>query len=136
MVRPAACLLTLLLVAHPASAAPSLVGSWFGAGQPWDKGAMYLDHMLANGDFRAHHRFCFKGKNHDQLEEGTWVLNGASLTIKINIVNGQFNPRIDDYRLVSVDAGKESYIYIPLNFVYTAKRVDAKFQMPSCDAVS
>ncbi len=127
---------TLTAQAAPVTAASAVVGQWFGYGQPWDKSAMYLDSMEPGGRFHAHHRFCVKGKSNDQYEEGSWSVERDILTIRIATVNGQFNPRVDDYKLLAVTAREERYIYIPMNFPYSAKRVDARFQMPACDLVS
>jgi hypothetical protein len=75
-------------------------------------------------------------RSNDQYEEGAWSVDKDILTIRVATVNGQFNPRVDDYKLLSVNAKEERYTYIPMNFGYSAKRVDAKFQMPACDLVS
>jgi hypothetical protein len=127
---------SLLLAATQAFAAPPLVGTWFGQGQPQDKGAMYIDRMEAGGAFHAHHRFCRNGKPSDTFVDGTWSVKGDIMTIQIATVDGQPNPRTDEYRVLSVDAGRERYVYLPLNFPYTAKKVGADFAMPSCELVS
>jgi hypothetical protein len=136
MRRLAACLVILLLAASPAFAAPFPVGRWFGSGQPYDKSAMYLDQMLANGDYHGHFRRCVQGKAQDQLEIGTWSLVGNSLTIRIATVNGQLQRRVDSYRIVSHDAQTQSYVYLPLNFPYTSRLVAGDFQMPGCELIS
>lgn len=131
------CVLALLAaMALPAQATPPLAGTWFGYGQPWDKSAMYVDTMRPDGTFHAHHRFCLKGKSNDQYEDGLWAFDKGILTIHVQTVNGKFEPRVDDYKIVSVNAKEERYIYLAMNFPYSAKRVDAKFQMPNCDLVS
>ena len=61
----------MCLAAIPASAAPSLVGIWFGQGQPGDKQSMYLDHFLANGELHSQFRDCRNGKHIDSTEDGT-----------------------------------------------------------------
>lgn len=134
MIRLAVAL--LVLVALPAHAASPLVGTWFGYGQPWDKNAMYIDTMRPDGSFHAHHRFCVKGKSQDQYEDGVWSIEKNMLTVHVQTVNGQFEPRVDDYKIVSVNAQEEHYVYMALNFPYSAKRVDTRFQMPNCDLVS
>jgi hypothetical protein len=127
----------LVLAALPArAAAPPLVGTWFGYGQPWNKSAMYLDTMEPNGRFHAHHRYCIKGKANDQYEQGAWSLQKDMLTIRIETVNGQFQPRVDDYKLLSVTPKQQHYIYIPMNFGYTSQRVAPDYKMPGCDLVS
>jgi len=126
----------LVLAALPARAAPPLAGTWFGYGQPWNKSAMYLDTMEPNGRFHAHHRFCLKGKANDQYEQGAWSLQKDMLTIRIETVNGRFQPRVDDYKLLSVTPKQQHYVYIPMNFAYTSQRVAPDYKMPDCDLVS
>lgn len=129
-------LAVLLLGVLPARAASPLIGTWFGYGQPWDKSAMYLDTMEPNGRFHAHHRYCLKGKAHDQYEQGAWSVQQNQLTIRIETVDGQFQPRVDDYKLLSVTPKEQHYVYIPMNFGYTSQRVAPGYKMPNCDLVS
>jgi hypothetical protein len=127
----------LLLMALPASAAPPwLAGTWFGTGQPGDRSEMFLDTMGANGQFRAHHRWCRKGKPVDQFQVGTWTLKGDLLTINVATVNGKPSPQSDPYRILSHDAHSQKYIYLPINFAYTSSRVANGFDMPSCELTS
>lgn len=128
----------LVILAAPTSAfaAPSLSGIWFGHGQPGDQLAMYLDQLRPNGDFLVHHRTCIKGKTLDQFAAGRWSVAGDMLTINIQVVNGQSEPRTDVYRTQSVDAKTWRYTYLATNFAYSAQRVTDTFKMPSCDLVS
>ncbi len=127
----------LLLMALPANAAPPwLAGTWFGTGQPGDRSEMFLDTMGANGQFRAHHRWCRKGKPVDQFQAGTWSLKGDLLTINVATVNGKPSPQSDPYRILSHDAHSQKYVYLPINFAYTSSRVAANFDMPSCELTS
>ncbi len=134
--RAAAFLAALLLASWPAAAAPFLVGSWFGTGQPRDRSEMFLAHMLANGDFRAQFRTCIKGKMHDSFQTGSWNLTDDSLIITIVAVDGLFNPRNDAYKILSHDDSTQTYRYVPTGFVYKSGRVRANFQMPDCGLVS
>ncbi len=133
MRRLAVC---LLLLVSPAIAAPSLPGYWFGTSQPGDKSAMYIDHMLPNGEIHSRFRTCIKGKPQDDAEEGNWSLAGDILTVGVITHDGLFMPRTDVYRITASTADSFSEIYLRLNFPYHSRRVDAKFQMPSCDMVS
>jgi hypothetical protein len=135
MRRLLACLVMLAAPA-PAFAAPTMAGIWFGHGQPGDQLAMYLDQLRPNGDFLVHHRTCIKGKTLDQFASGRWSVAGDMLTINIQMVNGQSEPRSDVYRTQSVDAKTWRYTYLPTNFSYSARRVAENFKMPSCDLVS
>ena len=134
MIRLAACL--AMLLPSTALAAPGMAGNWFGYGQPEDKGAMYLDRMTPDGNFRVHHRTCIKGKAFDQHAAGRWSQSGNNFTINIQTVDGLPSPRTDVYRIVSMDAKSQRYIYLRTNFAYDARRVPDSFKMPPCDLVS
>ena len=135
MRRLAACLICCA-TALPASAAPSLVGTWFGQGQPNDKQSMYLDHFLANGQLHSQFRDCRNGKAFDSSEDGAWSVKGDILTINVARHDGVPAPRTDVYRLTSVTATRFKDIYLPLNFPFDEHRVDDKFVMPDCQLVS
>jgi len=47
-----------------------------------------------------------------------------------------FLPRTDLYKTLSHDAKKWSYRYLADGYVFTAVRVDGKFQIPSCEGIS
>ena len=97
---------------------------------------MYIDYFEPDGIFHNHHRSCQQGKADDLVETGRWSLKGDALTVQIDTDNGKPSPRVDDYRALSVDAKTQRYIFLTTNFQYTAKRVDAKFEMPPCDLTS
>ncbi|HKU53872.1 MAG TPA: hypothetical protein VJP60_00795 [Rhizomicrobium sp.] len=124
------------LVILPASAAPSLVGIWFGQGQPGDKQSMYLDHFLGNGELHSQFRDCRNGKPYDSTEDGTWSVKGDILTVNVARHDGMPAPRTDVYRLTSVTAKRFRDVYLPLNFPFDERRVDEKFVMPDCQLVS
>ena len=128
------CFLAALTI--PAWAAPALVGTWFGQGQPGDKQSMYLDRLTADGQIHSRFRDCRGGKPIDSTEDGTWSLSGNMLTIQINFHNGQLMPRTDFYRLESANPGDFKITYLPINFLFDERRVDDKFEMPSCQLVS
>jgi len=128
--------LFLCLVPLPASAAPSLVGTFFGYGQPDSKDSMYLDHFLPNGQLHSQFRDCIKGKPIDSTEDGNWKVTGNVLTIRIAHHNGRSMPRTDVYRLVSLTPQGFKDVYIPLNFPFDERRVEDSFTMPGCQLVS
>jgi hypothetical protein len=109
----------LLACSAPAAAAPPLAGTWFGTGQPEDKGGMYIDHMLPNGEIHSNFLICNKGKPQDDTEDGNWSVSGDILTISVISHNGQFSPRVDTYRIVSVDGRQLSEIFLRFNFAYS-----------------
>jgi hypothetical protein len=129
-------LMTLPALALPVQSPSWIAGFWFGQGQPNDKSEMWIAHMGADGSFHAQFRACRKGKASDTTNDGNWRLNGDMETIQIQTVGGQYFPRTDYYAILSHDGKSQSYRYLATGFVYTSKRVDAKFQMPACDLVS
>ena len=128
----------LLLTVLPAQAATfPVAGDWFGTGQPNDRSEMYIDHFSADGGFHNQHRWCRQGKVAQEVREtGRWSVAGNILKIDIATVNGQPEPRTDTYKLLAVDAKIQSYVVLPSNFPYKAHKMDAKFEMPSCDLSS
>ena len=116
-------------------AAPFLVGSWFGIGQPDDRAAMWIAHKGADGGFAAQFRSCVKGKPLDEFETGHWRLEGDTETINIQTVNGMA-AQDDAYKILSHDGQRQVYRYLRDGFVFTSHRVDEKFEMPSCEAIS
>ncbi len=117
-------------------AAPFLIGSWFGTGQPDDKAAMWIAHMGANGAFAAQFRSCVKGHELDEIETGHWRLDGDTETIHIETVNGASWSQDDTYKIMSHDGQSQVYRYLRDGFVFTSHRVDAKYEMPSCETIS
>lgn len=135
--RIGAVLLALLLPATPAlAAAASLLGNWFGTGQPDDRSEMYIDHFLPGGVFRAEHRWCRQGKALDHSQTGNWSLAGDTLTIHVEMEGDMRVGRDDVYRIVSLDARQQTSVYLPLNFSYKDHRVADGFKMPECDLTS
>jgi len=124
------------LMALPASAAPSLVGIWFGQGQPYDKRSMYIDRFMANGKYRSEFRDCHKDGADDSYEDGTWSVKGDILTINVERHDGVAAPRSETYRLTLVTPTRFKDVYLPLNFPFDEHRVDEKFVMPDCHLVS
>jgi hypothetical protein len=122
--------------AAPSDAAPSLAGTWFGQGQPGDKASMYLDHFMADGRLHSRFRDCRNGKAVNSEEDGTWSISGNLLTIQVNFHNGALAPRTDVYTLDGVTAKAIRITYLLLKFPYDERRVDDKFEMPSCQLVS
>ena len=117
-------------------AAPFLIGSWFGTGQPDDKAAMWIAHMGAGGAFAAQFRSCVKGHEFDEVETGRWRLDGDTETIDVQTVNGAAWSQEDTYKILSHDSQSQVYRYLRDGFVFTSHRVDDKFEMPSCEAIS
>ena len=117
-------------------AAPFLVGAWFGQGQPDDKGEMWLAHNAPDGSFQVQFRSCRKGQALDQIETGRWSLNGDTETLQVLTVNGAPLAQKELYKVLSHDGAKQVYRYDVTGFVYTSRRVDDKFELPSCETIS
>jgi hypothetical protein len=121
---------------HIVLATPFLLGTWFGTGQPNDKAAMWIAYMKPSGVFAAHFRSCVKGQEYDEMETGRWRLEGDLETITIQTVNGKPFSREDSYKILSHDDRRQVYRYLADGFVFTSHRVNEKFEMPSCEAIS
>lgn len=128
----------LLLFSVPALAAehPSyLTGHWFGQGEPHDKSEMWLAHASPNGDFAVQFRACRKGKGSDLFQKGKWWFQDGIETVQITQSGGQIMFNETPYKILSHDGKSQTYS-MPSGFVFRSKRVDAKFEMPSCELVS
>jgi hypothetical protein len=125
-----------VLIASPACAQPTMVGTWFGQGQPDSKESMYIDRMRADGGWRGEYRTCIKGKSSDQVQEGSWALKGDTLILKVEFVDGRRAPRVDNYKMIARTATTQKYISQSFNFPYTPKKMADDFQMPSCELTS
>ena len=92
--------------------------------------------MLPNGDFRAEFRSCVKGKATDEWQTGHWSLDKDVETIILGTVNGMPFVQTDLYKILFQDGKRQTYRYLGNGFVYNSRRVDDKFQMPSCESIS
>jgi hypothetical protein len=117
-------------------AAPFLVGAWFGQGQPNDKSEMWLARNAPDGTFQVQFRACSKGKALDQMETGRWSLAGDTETLEVLSVNGAPMAQKEIYKILSQDGAKQVYRYQATGFVYSSRRVDGNFEMPSCETIS
>jgi len=130
--------LLLLLSSAPVAAVehPSyLAGYWFGQGEPHDKSEMWLAHASPNGDFAVQFRACRKGKASDLFQKGKWWFQDGIETVQITQSGGQIMLNETPYKILSHDGKSQTYS-MPSGFVFSSKRVDAKFVMPACDLVS
>jgi hypothetical protein len=125
-------LMPILALAAPASAASYMVGTWFGHGQPEDEESMYIDRMRADGSWRGEYRTCIKGNALDQIQEGHWTLQGDTLSLRVDTVNGVRSSRTDLYRMLGHTATTQKYLSLGANYLYTPTREPDDFQMPSC----
>ena len=117
-------------------AAPFLIGAWFGQGQPDNKGEMWLARNFPDGSFQVQFRSCNKGHALDQVETGRWSLNGDTETLQVLTVNGAPLAQKELYKVLSHDGARQVYRSEVTGFVYTSRRVDDKFELPSCETIS
>lgn len=135
----AALLLALVVMPAAAQAAPAFpAGAWFGQGEPQDKSEMFLVHGGADGRIHVQFRLCRQGKAFDFTNDGTWSRSGNRLTVRYLLADGAAlsAPHDDLYTLLSSEGGRQSYRLDSNGYVFTARAVDAKFQMPPCDLTS
>ena len=125
-----------VLSAAPAAAQAWMVGTWFGHGQPQNKAAMYIDRMRPGGSWRGEYRTCMKGKAVDTIQTGHWSVEGDTLILKVETVDGSALPRTDTYKMLAHSPTAQKYLSTAWNFPYTPQRVADDFQMPSCELVS
>jgi hypothetical protein len=136
MARRAA--LFLLLLATPAIAVehPStLIGHWFGQGEPNDRSEMWLGSASADGDFAVQFRTCRKGKASDLFQKGIWWFQDGVEYVQITLSGRRIVFDETPYKMLSHD-GKHQTYSMPSGFVFHSSRVDANFQMPPCELVS
>jgi hypothetical protein len=126
----------ILFAATPASAQSWMVGTWFGHGQPQENAAMYIDRMRPDGSWRGEYRTCIKGKPQDQTQTGHWSVEGDTLTLKVDTVDGIASPRTDTYKMLAHSPKAQKYLSTAWNFPYTPQRVADDFHMPSCELIS
>jgi hypothetical protein len=128
--------LPAFLCAVSASAADYPVGIWFGEGEPFDSHVMWQEWFSADGNYHGLYRLCDKGKATDSTQTGRWSISGEQESIQILTVDGMPAPRVDNYIRVSYDGKKWVYRWTGNNYVFTARRVDGKFELPSCESIS
>ena len=128
--------LLLAFLATPAMAQAWMVGTWFGTGQPGDRSSMYIDRMRKDGSWRGEYRTCVKGKPlGDQVQEGHWTLQGDTLSLRVDTVDGMRAPRTDLYKVLAHTATTQKYISLSYNYPYTPEREPDDFKMPSCQLI-
>jgi hypothetical protein len=130
--------------ANAASASTSIVGDWFGSGQPHDEKMAYLDHIKADGTYVSEFERC-KGKvTIRSVQSGRWSASPDILRINTNIVDGKPATFQTDYQMISNDGKNWSYRIVAsepedaeaMGYLFTAKRVPAYFQLPGCLQIS
>lgn len=118
------------------AAASSIAGTWYGEGQPGDPDYVWVAHFSAGGNYEAHFRVCHGGVTQEDVNKGVWTYSGRINDVLTLEADGHAMYRDDRYDTISIDASKFVYRHEATGFVFTARRVDDKFKLPSCAAVS
>ena len=135
----AAALAIALLAAGPALAEPSIVGSWFGKGQPFDPNQLWIERYMSGGHFTIRVRICAKDGSVDHLEEGTWTYKNGMQQIVTNTIDGVPEHHTEKYQSLSNDGRTRKYKFLQgdrapqyTGYVYSADRVPDDFDLPAC----
>ena len=133
----AVAMLAPLAFAHRALAAESsIVGTWYGEGQPGDPDYFWVAHFSAGGNYEAHFRVCHGTVPQEDVNKGVWTYAKGVNDVLTLEADGHAMYRDDRYDTLSIDAAKFVYRHEATGFVFTARRVDDNFKLPSCAAVS
>jgi hypothetical protein len=122
----------------------SVVGDWYGQGEPFDKNMAYLDHFRADGTVVTEVEIC-KGKTamHGK-DSGTWTASKDAMRVVTTVSDGAATHFQTDYEIMSNDGKTWSYRIVAaepeqpsiLGYVFTAKRVSPDFRLPGCLQIS
>ena len=126
------------------AAGRSVVGDWYGLGQPHDTEMAYLDHIKPDGTYVSEFEVCKGKKSEHHLESGTWssspdITRVITMAIDNHPVHFQY-----DYAMVSNDgktwvyriAASEPENPTAIGYQFNARRVSADFRMPGCLQIS
>ncbi len=128
-----------------ASSGASVVGDWYGRGQPGgDSITVYLDHIKADGTFVSEFEKCVGKKGGDIIESGTWSASQDIVRVNTKIANGRPLVFQTDYANVSNDgktwvyriAASEPESPDTIGYQFTARRVGPDFRLPGCMQIS
>jgi hypothetical protein len=129
-----ALLMLAVLSATSASAADksSLVGFWYGIGEPGDPNIFYIDAFRADGTYNAEYRKCEKGKVvYQQTQSGTWTVKDDVLSMVADHIDGKPGRFDHSYTLESVGEREIRARLHDLDFLFVETRIPA-FQFPPC----
>jgi len=130
----AATILLGIAAVSDSEAAPAgtIVGFWYGLGEPGDPEIFYIDAFHADGSFNAEYRKCEKGKlSYRQTQSGTWKIANGVLTINSTVINGAPG-RFDHLYTIEMLTLTEflARLHDP-NFLFVERRIP-RFEFPAC----
>ena len=126
--------LALCWLGASASAAdvPSLVGFWYGIGEPDDPGIFYIDYYHADGTFNSEYRKCEKGKLvYQQTQSGKWSVKDGVLIMNSYTINGRPERFDHFYAMESLTASEFHARLQEPDFLFIEQRIPA-FEFPPC----
>ena len=114
------------------AAAPTVVGFWYGIGEPGDPEVFYIDAFSADGKFNAEYRKCEKGKLiYTQTQSGTWKVADGVLTINSTEINGKPGHFDHSYEIELLSATEFQARLLDPDFLFVERRIP-KFEFPPC----
>jgi len=118
--------------ASAAAPAGTIVGFWYGLGEPNDPEIFYIDAFHADGNFNAEYRKCEKGKLiYRQTQSGTWKVANNQLTINSTVIDGRPGRFDHFYTIESLNLTEfQARLHDP-NFLFIEKRIP-RFEFPAC----
>ena len=115
-----------------APAGGTIVGFWYGLGEPNDPEIFYIDAFHADGSFNAEYRKCEKGKlSYRQTQSGTWKVANGVLTINSTVIDGRPGRFDHFYTIEALNLTEfQARLHDP-NFLFVEKRIP-RFEFPAC----
>ena len=127
-----------------AAGASSVVGDWYGLGQPHDKEMAYLDHIKPDGTYVSEFEVCNGKKSEHHIESGTWSSSPDITRVVTPVIDNRPVHFQYDYAMVSNDG--KTWIYriaasepenpAAIGYQFNARRVGPDFRMPGCLQIS
>jgi hypothetical protein len=116
----------------PAAEGTSLVGIWYGIGEPDDPSIFYIDSYHADGTYNAEFRKCEKGEViWRQTASGKWSVKDGVLTMVSDTVNGMPERYENSYAMVSLTGTEFRARLADPDFLFVERRI-SKFEFPPC----
>ena len=132
-----AALMILIAVSNVAAAPapsqpPTIVGFWYGIGEPGDPDTFYVDAFHPDGKFNGMYAKCEKGKLiNQQTQAGTWKLEDGVLTINSTVIDGKPGKFDHSYDVELLTATEFHARLQDIDFLFIERRIP-KFEFPPC----
>lgn len=118
------------------SAANAPIGTWYGEGQPDNPKWMWVERYYPGGAYEARFRLCHGNVAEDVINKGVWTYSGNINDVVTLSADGRALYQDDKYETLSNDGRTHVYRHQATGYEMTARRVDDKFELPSCAAMS